>query len=201
MRHITAAIALSLLCLPAKAATLVVSWSITTDPIRTLEDRTSIPLSAGTPATGDGTLLQLGYYTMATTSDPFSGTWVTLATTTMGDDGVEIAGKFSTTNILGPEAFSAPDVGTPLAIRFFDSASVAGSSYYGAASNDSGTWNYVAPDDPAPVLDLVIDKGSGVVFERGPVGAFKTYIPVPEPAVALLFGAGLGMMVARRRRR
>ncbi|RYZ18140.1 MAG: PEP-CTERM sorting domain-containing protein, partial [Sphingobacteriales bacterium] len=181
------------------SATVVVNWSVASDPVRKLVNNSSVPLSAGTSAAGDGTLLQLGFYSTATLSNPFSGTWVVLASTTMGDDGVNIDGKFSTSTILGSGTFTEPAVGTPLSIRFYDGTSVSTSSYFNSVSNISGAWNYIAPADVPPVISMVIDKDSGVVFD-GAFGDFKTVRPIPEPSHAVLvLLAGIPILLRRRR--
>lgn len=185
--------------LAANAATVVINWSVTTDPIRVLLDKTSTPLSSGTGASGDGTLLQLGYYSLATVSNPFRGSWVTLASTTMGDNGVELAGKFSTSSILGASPFPEPSVGTPLAVRFFDGASEATSSYFNAVSNTSGAWNFIAPTDPSPIINIVIDKDTSIRFEAVG-GAFSTQLAIPEPSTMILTSVALATSVLTRRR-
>lgn len=59
----------------------------------TLKNLNGTSLTAGTPSNGDGAILQLGYYTASTTSDPFSGDWVPMTgpgtpfPTTIGDSG------------------------------------------------------------------------------------------------------------------
>lgn len=181
----------------ANAATIVINWSVSAD--RTLQDITATPLSAGTGSPGNGTLVQLGYYSFATLTNPFSGTWVSLAATTIGDDGIEVPGRFSTSSILGG-AFSAPSVGMPLAIRFYDGTSVASSLHFNAASNTNGTWSFVAPSDPAPTMNLVIDKSSGIVFQSGVVGAFSTQLTIPEPSAMVLFLVGFSIITLNRRR-
>lgn len=147
----------SLLICCSQAASVIINWSVTSDPTRNLENRVALPLSAGSSALGDGTLVQLGYYSSATQASPFSGIWVTLATTSIGDDLVDVSGKFATTSTLIGGAFAAPAVGTPLAVRFFDGVSVATSSYFNAVSDSSGGWNFVAPTDPTPNINIVID--------------------------------------------
>lgn len=199
MKTFYATLMFAITTLAANAATVVINWSVTTDPIRVLLDKTSTPLSPGTSASGDGTLLQLGYYSLATVSNPFRGSWVTLASTTMGDDGVELAGKFSTSSILGASPFPAPSAGTPLAVRFFDGASVETSSYFNAVSNTSGAWNFIAPTDPSPIINIVIDKDTNIRFEAVG-GAFSTQLAVPEPSSFLLASMALSFSVLVRRR-
>lgn len=180
------------------AATLLINWSVTTVDVRRLTNRTSSPLSAGTSLPGDGTLLELGYYSMASVSNPFGGLWVVLATSTIGDDGVEIAGSFSTKSILGPSSDPFLTTNTPLSIRFYDGTSVANSSYFNAVSNTSGAWNYVVPTIPTPAINIVIDKTNEIVFQDGGSGAFRTVLPIPEPSISVL--AVIGGLVALTRR-
>jgi hypothetical protein len=164
-------------------------------------DNNSTPLSAGTLAAGDGFLVQLGYYDRAIMANPFRGDWITLASSTIGDDGQEIAGRFSTTTILGEAAFSEPPLGTPLAIRFYDGNSIASSTFFNAVSDTMGGWNYVGTSDPAPVINMVIDKVSGIVFQN--TGVFQTTIPIPEMSTSLLiwFGVCSSMILRNRPRR
>ena len=184
----------------ARAATVVLNWSVSANPSAILMDNNSTPLSAGTPLAGDGFLVQLGYYDRAILANPFRGDWVVLASSTIGDDGQEIAGRFSTTTILGGVPFNAPPVGTPLAIRFYDGSSVATSSFFNAVSDTSGGWNYVSPSDPAPVINMVINKVSGIEFQN--TGVFQTTIPIPEVSSSLLFWIGVcsSMMIRSRTR-
>lgn len=182
----------------ANAATVAINWSITTGIYR-LENKTLSPLSNGTAAAGDGTLIQLGYYSLASLANPFAGSWVTLASTTMGDDGIELPGKFGTTTILGGTPFPAPAVATPLAVRFFDGTSEAGSSFFNAVSHTGGAWNFVAPNDPAPSITIVIDKDPNIKFQSVG-GAFSTQLAVPEPSAILLASVALSLSVMTRRR-
>jgi hypothetical protein len=43
-----------------------------------LRDFAGVPLTSGTPALGDGAMLQFGYYSLADHFDPFAGEWVPL---------------------------------------------------------------------------------------------------------------------------
>jgi hypothetical protein len=202
MKTFYATLIFTITALAANAATVVINWSVTTDPTRVLLDKTSTPLSSGSSASGDGTLLQLGYYSLATVSNPFRGSWVTLASTTMGDDGVELAGKFFTSSILGASPFPEPSVGTPLAVRFFDGASEETSSYFNAVSNTSGAWNFIAPTDPSPVINIIIDKDSNIKFQAVG-GVFSTQIAVPEPSTSILASIAItaSMLIRRRQKK
>lgn len=175
------------------AATIQINW--TTD--RQLANDHSSPLSAGTSIDGDGTLLQLGFYNSATTANPFSGAWVVMATASIGDTGVNQVGIFNVTTTLTEGAFTQPAIGTPLAIRFYNGTTVANSTFFNAASDTSGSWNWIAPGSPVPVLNLTITKAVSV-FQASD-SPHLTTIPVPEPtSVALLLGA---VTLTLRRRR
>jgi hypothetical protein len=185
----------------ADAASILVNWSVTTVDVRRLTNRTSSPLSAGTSAPGDGTLLELGYYSSASVSNPFQGSWTVLATSTTGDDGMNVAGSFSTKSILGPSSDLLLTTTTPLAIRFYDGTSVGNSTYFNAVSNTSGAWNYIVPSSPSPVINIVIDKTNDVVFQDGGSGAFRTVLPIPEPSMTTLTMIGGLFALIRRRRK
>lgn len=71
----------------AKAATVTIHWSTNTR----LGDFGTSSLSAGSSADGDGTLLQLGYFSAGTQASPFVGNWIVLATGSVGDQGIDLA--------------------------------------------------------------------------------------------------------------
>ncbi len=182
-----------------KAASIQINWSIDFD--RRVSNRLSSPLSAGTALDGDGTLIQLGFYTGATPSNPFLGSWVELATSSIGDTGVNEAGRFNVSTTLIEGSFNAPVPGTPLAIRYYDGLTAATSTYFNAASDTTGPWNWVAPATQPPILDLKITKLTSV-FQSGIFGAFQTTIStgVPEPTLPTLLLVGGGFWCMRRRR-
>lgn len=186
--------------LASQAASTLVNWSMLPSDGRRLNGFNLIPLSAGTSAAGDGTLLELGYYSMATTSNPFAGSWTVLSSSTMGDNGIEVAGRFSTSSILGDAVMPGLTTSTPLSIRYYDSVSIATSTYFNAVSNTSGAWNYVIPIDPTPTINLPIDKNVSIVFQSGVEGAFRTVVPIPEPSHIILVILGGVVAFARRRR-
>jgi len=185
----------------ADAASILVTWSVTTVDVRRLTNITSSPLSAGTSAPGDGTLIELGYYSSASVSNPFEGLWTLLATSTIGDDGIESAGSFSTKSILGPSSDPLLTPSTPLVIRFYDGISVSSSTYFNAVSNTSGAWNYIIPTNHSSVIDIVIDKTNEIVFQDGGSGAFRTVLSIPEPSMATLTLIGGLLTLVRRRRK
>ena len=180
------------------AASLVINWSMVPSDGRQLTNRTTSPLSAGTAIAGDGTLLELGYYSMASISNPFAGSWMVLSTSSIGDNGIEVAGRFSTSSVLGDAAFPGLTTSTPFSIRFYDGTSVANSTYFNAVSNVSGAWNYITPNDPAPILNLAIAKEVSTVFQG--TGDFRTVIPIPEPSHMILVMLGGVVALSRRRR-
>lgn len=177
------------------ASSLQINWSTS----RELFDLENDRLSVGTTADGDGTLLQLGYYSNATLSNPFSGNWITLAVSSMGDTGMNLPGRFSTSTTFTEGDFTPPAVGTPLAIRFFDGTSVANSSFYNVASATDGSWNWTQPTDQGAVLNLTITKADSV-FLSGFIDQFTTSLAVPEPSSILSAGLSVALVLCRRTR-
>ena len=177
------------------ASSLQINWSTSRD----LFDSENDLLSAGTAADGDGTLLQLGYYSNATLSNPFAGNWITLSTSSVGDTGLNWSGRFSTSTLFTEDEFTPPAAGTPLAIRFFDGTSVANSSFYNAASVTDGSWNWIQPTGQGAVLDLTITKGTSV-FLSGLGNEFTTSIAIPEPSSILSTGLSVALVLCRRTR-
>jgi hypothetical protein len=180
------------------AASLIVNWSMIPSDGRQLENKLFTPLSAGTAASGDGTLVELGYYSLGSVASPFSGSWNSITSTTIGDDGIEVPGRFSTSTLLSTGPYPFLTESTPLAIRFYDGTSVGNSTFFNAISDTSGAWNFKNPNDPAPVLNLAIDKKISIVFEGS--GAFRTMLPIPEPSSMLLASVALLMSIMNRRR-
>lgn len=174
----------------------------------TLKDLNGTSLTAGTSADGDGTILQLGYYTAATTSTPFAGDWVAMTgsgtsyQTTIGDSGNNPNGTFKLEVLFtqGSYTFAEPAVGTPLALRFYDSTSLAASTYFNAVTDTTGGFNWVAPSSPTSTAGLSLGLSSvGIVWQDGAGSAFRTTIAVPEPSCLLLSVLGLGALAVRRR--
>lgn len=174
-----------------------------------LKDLNGTSLTAGTSADGDGTILQLGYYTAATTTTPFAGDWVAMTgpgtpyQTTVGDSGNYPNGTFKLEVIFtqGSYSFTEPAVGTPLALRFYDSTSIAASTYFNAVTDTTGVFNWVAPSSPTSTARLSLGLSSvGIDWQGGSGSSFRTTIPIPEPSLsALLALLGLGAMAVRRR--
>lgn len=167
------------------------------------------PLKPGTAADGDGACLQLGYYTLATLTNPFDGVWVPLTgigsnnaeMTSIGDKGSLAAGLFNISTIFIPGSASygndLPTASLPLSVRFYDSAHPAASAFFNAVSNTTGAWNWATPSDPQAVVTVSL-MDSGLQWQNGAGSSFKTTINiVPEPASASLLIIGLALLLRR----
>ena len=172
---------------------------------------------------GDGAILQLGYYDAATTANNFAGTWVALtgeggANSTyvdvgIGDLGGGSAGALTgngsqgeinvhfvfTEGLAGSSVF--PSLTTiPLAMRFYDGTTIAGSSFYNVVSSDSWLWK--TPTAAGASLNPR-NNGSQVLEWLDSANPFKTSISaaaIPEPSTYALLGIGvLGLLTYRRK--
>lgn len=197
----------------------------------TLMNNELTPLSGGVEAVvGDGDVIQFGYYTNATSSNLFSGTWVPLTgnggansafnTTSIGDNPDTVgAGNtngtfaFSSNGSTPSDTYinfiqgsstsgvSLPSSGQIMAVRFYNGTSVANSTYYGAASDAS--WEWVAPLYPIPE-SMTFGLDNSVSWFNNQVGYTGTIIDVPEPPASSLFGLCFGVLAFvywRRRHR
>lgn len=193
------------ICLVTPAtATTVIMQNIVPNGIG-LKDINGTLLTAGTASAGDGAVLQLGYYSAATTVNPFAGTWMAITgpgtpyRSTVGDSSGFSAGRFSLSYQFKDGSSFLPAAGTPLAIRFYDSTSLATANYFNCVSNTDGNWNW-AGGLPEPALNLTFSLTSPTqVWQGGAASAFRTTIAVPEPSVALLVASG-ALLAFRRRR-
>lgn len=142
----------------------------------------TIKLTGGTSLDGDGAVLQLGYYSAATTADNFSGSWVALSgeaslntaiiqgssppepytKTSIGDrnsqggaDGAFFLGTltFFPANPLSNHDLPTP--GTPLAVRFYNGTTIATSTYYNTVSDDAWLWKI--PATPTAPVAISLD--------------------------------------------
>lgn len=166
-------------------------------------------LSGGTDAAGDGFALQLGFYSGATAGSLFSGTWTPFAgagtavfsTLSIGDLSINGAGDgtFAFSLNLDSTVVGLPAAGQILALRFYDSTSVAAAANFGSVSNAAWTW--VAPNFPPPALNFSLDD-VGVSWIGGNVATTGTAV-IPEPSTyALILGAlTLGIVGVRRWRK
>lgn len=165
----------------------------------------STVLTGGSPTIdGDGAVLQLGYFSGATSAQPFptNGTWIALtgeggansafANTTIGNsfDAGAGNGTFAMsltfdTQVAGKNV-SLPSANTPLGIRVYNNTSIATSTYYMTISSPLVTWQWVAPNTPPnnPSVNLSLDDSSlrlqnGTLVGAGVVGSngFSTTLP------------------------
>lgn len=194
----------------------------------TLQNATGQALSAGTTATGDGAPVQVGYYVGADSLNPFgtgNAAFVPLigpnslfgvTTLSIGDVAANGGGPgklfsdelnlFAGTNG-GANDGLFPAVGTPLSIRFFNGATIAGSPVFEAVSNNLWLWQAPrnAPLNPAITLffdDGVLRARSGQSVSPGAGLRTNTANPeaVPEPSSMLLVMSA-GLLVFRRNRK
>lgn len=192
------------------------------------------PLTGGTSANGDGAVLQLGYYDAATIGNNFAGTWIPLSgemslntasisgtsppepynKTSIGDITNNGAGTGSFALFLdfvsgsatsGNSLPSSPTI--PLAFRFYNNTSIAGSTFYNVVSDDAWLWK--TPATPQATMTISFDD-SGLewlsIFQGQAANtAFHTTISttaVPEVSTVvcpLLAGAALVLHTLRRR--
>jgi len=195
----------------------------------TLMNQSNTALTAGAVGDGNGAVLQLGYYTGATSAgNNFLGTWVPLTgagslntdlvplstetynQTSIGDRNIDTgntAGTFSLQLLFGTDAGSShnlPTAGTILSIRFYNGTTLGGSTFYNTVSDNLWVWQTPAAPPANPVISMSLDN-QGLLWEGGINSAFHTTLPfaaVPEPstyASALLGLGGLGLAMLRRR--
>jgi PEP-CTERM motif len=157
-----------------------------------LKDRSGTPLYEG-PGVGsyNGDIIQLGFYTLATTANPFAGTWVALTNDTIGDKINNLPGRYNyNTNVSSGEIL----LGTPFVIRFYDSTTLETASFFNAVTDSTGGWN--ARNAPM-TLSLL---NSTLIWQDGKPSAFRTTIGIPEPSSLMLLGLGGWAAVNMRRR-
>jgi len=152
-------------------------------------------LSAGNLLTnGDGTVIQLGYYSGATAGNNFSGTWVPLtgpfsgnssyATTSVGDFAANGPGngQFGLTNLVFDPAGGSVNGNNlpssaliPLAVRFYNGTTIGAgtdgaggnSTFFNAVSNDSWLWKTPGPSAPTPPTLNLSFENTGTKLQSG----------------------------------
>jgi hypothetical protein len=198
---------------------------------QTVLNQSGFALTPGSASDGNGAVLELGYYDGASVGNNFAGVWHALtgasSLNTGGDTGSGLA--FNTTSIgdigggAAPEgsgifAFSLvfddtvsgtfndlPSATTfPLAIRFYDSTAIAGSSFFNVVSNDAWLWKLPATPSPLPpTINMSLDD-AGLEWQsiagagQSATTAFHTSLPVPEPSAFLLCCLCVPLFAARR---
>jgi len=205
-------------------STATVKWSYSA-PVGSLtiygpDGTTPLAGAAGSNG-GVGFVLQLGYYTGATSSNAFLGTWVPVfgpgtsnslfSTAGMGDDGATqetgTNDEFSFSGTVTSDTAST-EVGLPLpgqimSIRYYNANSLAAATYFGAISDPLGgsAWLWEPPVGPPSVADNTYSlNDTGVVYQMG-VGEPETNVLlVPEPPVLSLMAMAAGAIALRRRK-
>lgn len=172
------------------------------------------PLSGGLPAVvGDGDVVQIGYYTAATSGNLFAGTWVPLtgnggansdfATTSIGDNpdagagdgsfafaaGGTTAGDTYLNFVQGSSTSGVmPGNGQIMSVRFYNGTAVATSTAYGVASD--ADWAWMSPSSAPLNMNFSLDDPA-VTWFNNQIGYTGTALAVPEPSVAALVALGL----------
>lgn len=152
---------------------------------QTMLDHLTASLSGSSTLDGNGTVLQLGYYSGATTTNNFLGTWIPLSgegslntggsiastsptetfnKTSIGDRNSQGAGNGSFALSL---TFVVGNVGTgnslpssttiPLSIRFYDGYSIGASTFYNVVSDDAWLWKTPAVSPADPTISMSLD--------------------------------------------
>jgi hypothetical protein len=191
------------LAIMARGATVVRIKTGTLAEI-TLQNRDGLALSAGSSAAGNGTLLEFGYYSLATEAAPFGGSWTaltgpnsaSLVVTTIGDILVP-NGTFAFDFTLDYSLTALPQDGTPLAVRFYDSTTRNSSTFFNAVSMTTGQWNW---NSTGSQIAIGVGNVPGIVWQDGAASAFRTTIAVPEPSGFILIGCGVAFWIGNRRR-
>jgi hypothetical protein len=219
--------ALLLAAIPSYATnTVEVEWSYNNGSLSILGN-TGSPL-AGNPTVNSGTgyVLQLGYYTTANSSNPFSGTWVpvfgpgtsnSLFSTagmgtyffdgsggTLGSTGTDDSFSFDAdvTSATPSTETGIPSAGQIMSIRYYNATTLGAATFFGAASDPS--WQWISPGSPAAGGNAFDIYGDSNIMYQGGASVPETNISlaVPEPTpLSLVCGAvALGAVVLRRRR-
>ncbi|MDG1324207.1 MAG: hypothetical protein P8P49_00460, partial [Opitutales bacterium] len=147
---------------------IVIHWTTETDLTSSilLKDRNGVNLDSGSSSNGDGTLATLGYFDLATSSNPFTGTWIPLTFgTRLGDSssGYGFAdGTFGFTTVFTKNSnvvsvypnepanynvnsaitivTNAPPANHPIAIRFYDRMITGPSARYNTVTGPQWKW-------------------------------------------------------------
>lgn len=186
---------------------VTVNYSNDNAPGFALKDQNGVALSPGLADKPlDGTIIELGYYSLATTSNPFAGEWVPMVAPfqgnyiTIGDlDVNDVAGLFQNTSIIGGgESYVLPAAGVPLTIRFYDTKTAQNfKNLYNAVSSSEWTWPGLTPD---AILDMDLTDAV-LIWEGGESSAFRTTLSaVPEASASMISMAGGIVFLLRRRR-
>jgi hypothetical protein len=169
------------------APQISIVWGTTTNASSSdvLKGFDGLPLSAGIQGNGDGDLVELGYFSEASTGNPFSGTWIPLTQKTrVGDSssgyGFEDGMFIFTTNFFKdsdhvivfptePKEYaedigftittSTPQAGTPICIRFYEEA-YKGATKFNTVTGENWLWPPF-PDGSSIPTNLYLKIASG----------------------------------------
>jgi hypothetical protein len=141
-------------------------------------------LTAGPTGDGNGAVIQLGYYSAATISNNFAGTWIPLTgqtspntaivtgstemynQTSIGDTTMNVGLSGNGVFAIGvnfrpgdPTAGNNLPTSTtiPLAIRFYNGTSIASSTFYNVVSDDGWLWRTPSNPPTNPVIPISLD--------------------------------------------
>ncbi len=87
--------------------------------------------------------------------------------------------------------------GTPLAIRFYDAPVMDEATFFDAVSDSTGAWNAI--NSPTTLLTMTVSLADGtLIWQEGGSSAFRTTLPIPEPAGGALVAGSLLVLWWRR---
>lgn len=188
-------------------------------------DGTSNLTAGNVNVAGDGAVIQLGYFSGATSdNNNFVGNFVPITgqgsanfgksadfNTTVGDFGLgsDSPGSFNLSVIFDSTAslLNLPQIGTVLSLRIFNNTTLANSSHFMLLSNNAWKWkDFRDSTDPGSNLNMSL-ADTGTRYQTAsfsPTGISSpatpgANIPVPEPSAAVL--AVFGVIPAFMRRR
>lgn len=207
-------------CFAQNSVSLTWAYNFPSIPLTILANDGVTPLNgAGTNANGDGFVLQLGYYTGATSVNPFLGTWVPVfgpgtsnslfSTASMGDN-VATTGTNDKFSFSGTITDSTPstEIGIPAAgqimtIRYYNAASLASSTFFGAVSDPAWVWESPSSPPPTQGMSFRFYNDSTAMYQGGATAPETnlSYSAVPEPASVSILAGGLALAAILRRRR
>lgn len=148
----------------------------------------------GTPLP-EGAAAEPGYFSESTIHALFSGIWIPLVGAQAAAENRTIApiavgarserpGTFTWCRSFFPGVDALPPVGRPLAIRIYDHADPSEAFFFNTVSHPA--WWFREPRSPCPAFVSISLDESGLRWESGPEGAFRTTLRVRPRARAAL---------------
>jgi hypothetical protein len=84
-----------------------------------------------------------------------------------------------------------------LAIRFYDAPVMDEATFFDAVSDSTGAWNAI--NSPTTLLTMTVSLADGtLIWQEGGSSAFRTTLPLPEPAGGALVAGSLLVLWWRR---